>query len=415
MACLTKAAGSRKSMSLRALLFGYLALVFLCIGPSCPQPTAAADKPVNVYLFWTIGCPHCAYEKEFLTALKRRDQALQVVALEVSASRENLELFQKVGKFLNADVSGVPFTVIGNQYVIGWQDEPTSGRAIEAAIREARSRGAPDVVAALLTGPGPTPSPRAEKPAVPETLTLPVFGQVNLKYLSLGAITVIIGALDGFNPCAMWVLLFLINLLLGLNDRKKMWVLGSAFIIVSGAVYFLFMTAWLNILIFLGFIFWIRIIVGLVALFAGGYNLKEYWTEVAGTCKLSHGPRRQKTMDRLKDTVTNRNFWLALGGIVLLAFLVNTVELICSAGFPVVYLQILSLTPMPFWQYYLYLLLYILIFMLDDIIVFAVAMLTLQLMGVTTGYKRLSNLIGGVLMLLVGILLIFKPGWLMFG
>jgi hypothetical protein len=120
-------------------------------------------------------------------------------------------------------------------------------------------------------------------------------------------------------------------------------------------------------------------------------------------------------MDRLKAVISLQNFWLALGGIVLLSFLVNLVELICSAGFPVIYLQILSLTPMPFWQYYLYLLLYIVIFMLDDIIVFVVAMVTLQLMGVTTRYKRLSNLIGGVLMLLIGLLLIFKPGWLMFG
>ena len=186
-----------------------------------------------------------------------------MVALEVSAQPGEPGIIQKVGKLLQADISGVPFTVIGNQYLIGWQDEPTTGRAIETAIREARRRAAPDVVAGLLTAPGPTPPRRADKPAVPETLTLPVFGQVNLKYLSLGAITVIIGALDGFNPCAMWVLVFLINLLLGLEDRKKMWVLGSAFIIASGAVYFLFMTAWLNILIFLGFIFWIRIIIGL--------------------------------------------------------------------------------------------------------------------------------------------------------
>jgi cytochrome c biogenesis protein CcdA len=175
------------------------------------------------------------------------------------------------------------------------------------------------------------------------------------------------------------------------------------------------MTAWLNILIFLGFIFWIRIIIGGVALLAGGYNLKEYWTDTAGVCTLSQGARRQRTMDRLKETVAHPKFWLALGGIVLLALLVNLVELICSAGFPVVYLQILSLTPMPFWQYYLYLLLYIVIFMLDDIIVFVVAMVTLQLMGATTRYKRFSNLIGGVLMLLIGVLLIFKPGWLMFG
>jgi thiol-disulfide isomerase/thioredoxin len=402
-------------MSKRVFLFLSITLALFCVGRSTPPPTHAGDKPVTVYLFWTTGCPHCLHEKEFLAALARRDRDIKVVGLEVSARRENLELFQKVGKLLKADISGVPFTVIGNQYVIGWQDESTTGRAIETAIQEVRSRGAPDVVAELLTAPAPTPPHRADKPTVPETLTLPVFGQVNLKYLSLGAITVIIGALDGFNPCAMWVLIFLINLLLRLEDRKKMWILGSAFIIASGAVYFLFMTAWLNILIFLGFIFWIRIIIGGVALLAGGYNLKEYWTDTSGACTLSQGARRQRTMDRLKETVTKRKFWLALGGIVALAFLVNLVELICSAGFPVVYLQILSLTPMPFWQYYLYLLLYIVIFMLDDIIVFVVAMLTLELMGVTTRYKRFSNLIGGILMLLIGVLLLFKPGWLMFG
>jgi len=402
-------------MSKRVFLFLSITLAWFCVGWSAPPPTQAGDKPVTVYLFWTTGCPHCLHEKEFLTALARRDKAIQVVALEVSARGENLELLQKVGKLLQADISGVPFTVIGDHYVIGWQDESTTGRAIEAAIREARRRSAADVVAELRTAAGPTPSHRADQPTVPETLTLPVVGQVNLRHLSLGALTIIIGALDGFNPCAMWVLIFLINLLLGLQDRKKMWILGSAFIMASGAVYFLFMTAWLNILIFLGFIFWIRIIIGGVALLAGGYNLKEYWTDTSGACTLSQGARRQRTMERLKETVTKRKFWLALGGIVALAFLVNLVELICSAGFPVVYLQILSLTPMPFWQYYLYLLLYIVIFMLDDIIVFVVAMVSLKLMGATTGYKRFSNLIGGILMVLIGILLIVKPGWLMFG
>jgi glutaredoxin len=399
----------------RTTLFFCLAVAWLVLGWGALPPAHAGDKPVTVYLFWTTGCPHCVHVKEFLAALKRRDQAVKVVALEVSGSRENRELFQRVGKILQADVSGVPFTVIGNQYIIGWQDASTTGRAIETAIGEARSRGAPDLVAGLLAAPGPSPPVGADKPAVPETLTLPLFGQVHLKYLSLAAITVLIGGLDGFNPCAMWVMVFLINLLLGMENRRRMWVLGSAFIIASGAVYFLFMTAWLNILAFLGFIFWIRIIIGCVALGAGGYNLKEYWTDVSGACTLSQGARRQRTMDRLKAVISLENFWLALGGIVLLSFLVNLVELICSAGFPVVYLQILSLTPMPFWQPYLYLLLYIVVFMLDDIIVFVAAMITLQLMGVTTRYKRFSNLIGGVLMLVLGLLLIFKPGWLMFG
>ena len=396
--------------------FAWFLIFITCLLVWGPPAASLADptRPVTVYLFWAEGCPHCAHEKEFLAQLAREDQDLQVVALEISANRENRELLQKIGKLLHAEVSGVPFTVIGNYYVIGWQDAGTTGRAIEYALQAARHQAVPDVVARLLAAPA-SPLPPAPEQTIPETLTLPLFGQINLKYLSLGAITVLIGALDGFNPCAMWVLIFLINLLLDLEDRRKMWFLGSVFILASGAVYFLFMTAWLNVLVFLGFIFWIRIIIAGVALFAGGYNLKEYWTDTAGVCKLSQGARRRRTMARVKEVIETRKFWLALGGIVLLAFMVNLVELICSAGFPVVYLQILSLTPMPFWQYYLYILLYIFIFMLDDMIVFVVAMITLQMVGVTTRYKRFSNLIGGVLMLIIGVLLIVKPGWLMFG
>jgi glutaredoxin len=400
---------------LRISFIAYLLLACLFSGWGQTQPVHADTQTITIYLFWTEGCPHCAHEKEFLARLHRADPHIKIVALALSGNPDNRELFQKVGKALNADITGVPLTVIGTQFVLGWQDEATTGRAITSAIKEARRQEAPDIVATLRAGPVPPLHPGLENHVIPETLTVPLLGQINLKYLSLGLVTVIIGALDGFNPCALWVLIFLINLLLGMEDRKKMWILGGAFIIASSAVYFLFMSAWLNILVFLGFIFWIRITIGLIALFAGGYNLREYLTNTAGVCKLSHGTRRQRTMDRLKEIIATRKFVLALGGIVLLALMVNLVELICSAGFPVVYLQILSLTPLPFWQYYLYLLLYIMIFMLDDIIVFVVAMLTLQLMGITTRYKRFSNLIGGILMLLIGVLLIFKPGWLMFG
>jgi thiol-disulfide isomerase/thioredoxin len=400
----------------RKLLAWIMLYLGFCLSGGLPAASLAApDQPVTIYLFWTEGCSHCAHEKSFLTRLQQEDPGVKIVALELSVSRDNQELFQKVGKFLNADINGVPFTVIGRQYIIGWRDELTTGRAIADAVAAERSQGAPDIVASLRAGPAAALPAAPETPAVPETLTVPGLGQINLKHLSLGLVTIIIGALDGFNPCAMWVLIFLINLLLGMEDRKKMWILGSAFIIASGAVYFLFMTAWLNLLVFLGFIFWVRIAIGLIALLAGGYNLREYLTNTAGVCTLSHGTRRQRTMDRLKEIIATRKFWFALGGIMVLAFMVNLVELICSAGFPVVYLQILSLTPLPFWQYYLYLLLYIVIFMLDDIMIFVVAMLTLQLMGVTTRYKQFSNLIGGVLMLVIGALLIIKPGWLMFG
>ncbi len=393
-----------------------LSLVMISVLPIIvwfPGISAADDQPVNIYLFWTKGCPHCAQEKQYLTKLASQDQNIKIISLELTESRENRELFKKVGEALQADVSGVPFTVVGEQYFIGWLDEATTGAAIDQAVQETRRSKSPDVVERLRARPTPPAPP--EKKAIPEKLTLPFFGEIEIKYLSLGLITLIIGALDGFNPCAMWVLVFLINLLLGMEDRRKMWILGGTFILSSAIVYFLFMTAWLNFLIFVGFIIWVRVGIGLVALLAGFYNLREYFTNRAGVCKLTSSDRRQRRMDRLKEIVQTRKFLLAVGGIILLAFAVNLVELICSAGFPVVYLQILSLTPMPFWQYYLYLILYIFIFMLDDMVVFIVAMITLQLLGLGSRYKQASNLIGGVLMLILGILLILRPEALMFG
>jgi cytochrome c biogenesis protein CcdA len=398
--------------NIKAVLIIFIIAAF-SLGFGTPIALAAGEPPVNIYLFWTTGCPHCALEKEFLEKLAGQDKQLKIITFELIESRAHRELFKKVGEELRANVSGVPFTVVGEQYVIGWLDEASTGALIVRAVAAARRTQAPDVVARLRAQ--PAPAMPGEKKTIPEKLPLPFFGEVEIKYLSLGLITLIIGLLDGFNPCAMWVLVFLINLLLGMEDRRKMWILGSAFIAASAIIYFLFMTAWLNFLIFVGFIIWVRIAIGLAALLAGCYNLREYFTNRAGVCQLTEGPTRRKRLEKIKAAIHSRKFWLALGGIILLAMAVNLVELICSAGFPVIYLQILSLTPMPFWQYYLYMALYIFMYMLDDLIIFVAAMVTLQLLGVGTRYKQASNLIGGVLMLILGILLIFRPEALMFG
>lgn len=379
----------------------------------CKASQALDSNKITIYLFWGKGCPHCYVEKQFLENLQKKDNQVNIVCLELTESKENRELFNKVGKLLRVEVAGVPFTMVGNLYIVGWHDDQTTGLALEKVIQKVRQESLPDIVAPLI--PAQTTCPPEGKRSIPEKLTLPLIGEIEIKHLSLGLLTVIFGALDGFNPCAMWVLVFLISLLLGMEDRKKMWVLGGLFIISSGFVYFLFMTAWLNLFMFIGLIVWVRIIIGLVALGAGIYNLKEYVTNRLGTCKLTVGERRQRTIEKIKATVQNQSFWLAVGGIVLLAFALNLVELLCSLGLPVIYTEILTLNPLPFWQYYFYLLLYIFIFMLDDILVFVIAMITLQLVGGTTKYKQWSDLIGGIVMLIIGILLIFKPEILMFG
>jgi hypothetical protein len=223
------------------------------------------------------------------------------------------------------------------------------------------------------------------------------------------------GALDGFNPCAMWTLLFLISLLLGMENRKRMWILGTAFIVASASVYFLFMSAWLNLILFLGFVIWIRVLIGVFALAGGCYSIKEFIFNKDGGCKVAGDEKRRKIFERLKLSVQQNSLWFALGGIFVLAFAVNLVELICSAGLPAIYTQILALNEMAGWRYYFYILLYIFFFMLDDLFIFFVAMITLEMSGITTKYAKASRLIGGIVMLAIGLMLIFKPEWLMFG
>jgi len=373
-----------------------------------------SDREVNLYFFWANGCPHCSDEKPFLEKLEQKYSSLTAHSFEVTSSKENVDLLKKVGKELSANVSGVPFTVVGDHYFAGWYDEQTTGAAIEEAIQYALQNGCYDTVGNIIS-PAVSGSKYQGEKKIPEKINLPIVGEIKTKDFSLPILTILIAGLDGFNPCAMWVLLFLISLLLRIEDKKRRWTLGFAFIVSSAFIYFLFMSAWLNLFLFLGFVLWVRIAIGLVALAAGGYNLKEYFTDKAGKCKVTDDEKKRKIFEKLKNITQEKRFWLALVGIILLAFAVNLVELICSAGLPAVYTQILALSPLEKWQYYAYLSLYIFIFMLDDLIVFFIAMKTLEITGATTKYTRASHLVGGIIMVIMGILLLFRPEWLMFG
>jgi hypothetical protein len=194
-----------------------------------------------------------------------------------------------------------------------------------------------------------------------------------------------------------------------------MWTLGVAFIVASASVYFIFMSAWLNLVLFLGIIIWVRLFIALLALLGGGYSIREFFINKKNACKVTGNEKRQKVFEKLRNIVKQNNLWIALGGIILLAFLVNLVELICSAGLPAVFTQILAMNNLSTWGYYSYILLYILFFMMDDLFVFFIAMITFKMTGITTKYAKYSHLIGGVLMVVIGVLLIFKPEWLMFG
>ena len=398
--------------------------------PSYAEENKESLNALSAYLFHGEGCPHCAQEQEFIyNELQPKYPNLTVLEYEIYKNRKNGTLLQKVAQELNINVSGVPLLIVGDKSFVGYMAGITS-QEIEEQVKHCSETKCPDSVASLAASYKPDKSneldnsvnevdkqnEEADTPSLKEKMIkLPILGEVNAMSFSLPTLTIILGVLDGFNPCAMWVLIFLISLLLGMKNRKRMWLLGLTFIIASASVYFIFMAAWLNLIIFLGFIVWVRIAIALIALLGGAYSLKDFFVNKNAACKVGDVNQKKKTFSKLTAAVHQHSIWLALGGIIALAFAVNLVELICSAGLPAVYTQILALNDIPTWKNYLYILLYVFFFMLDDLIIFFIAMTTLRATGITTKYSRISRLIGGILMLIIGLLLLFKPEWLMFG
>ncbi len=408
------------------LLAAALVLTF-SLPPHSLQPdewaaAATSGKPaVPVHLFWTRTCPHCAKAKAFLEGLAKRDPQIAVRARDVEANDVNQRAYIAVGEHFRINPPVVPIIVIGERTFVGYEGDATTGTQIASHIETCHARGCNDIAGTII---GRAMLSRSQdtlpesQPSIgrilPKTVNLPFLGSLDLEAFSLPALTVVLAAVDGFNPCAMWVLIFLIGLLLGMQDSFRMWSYGAAFLITSALVYFAFLAAWLNIFLLLGSLAWIRVTIGLFAFGAGGYYLWQFVSNPDSACPVTSGAERQSIMGRLRDAVSERSYLLAISGIVVLAVAVNLIELLCSAGIPAVYTQVLALSDLPPVSYYGYLALYITIFLLDDAVVFVTAMVTLRATGLAASYARYSHLIGGVVLGVIGILLLFRPGWLTF-
>jgi len=349
-----------------------------------------------------------------LDKLQTEFSNLQIRKMEVWYNADNAALMAKVVKAMNSTANGVPLTIVGDQIVIGYYNDAITGQRIRQLVNDASKNGSRDIVGEIMnenSNPVPVPNSTTTSPAV---INLPLIGAVNLKTWSIPLLAVILGTVDGFNPCAMWALLFLISLLLGQCDRKKMWILGSTFIITGAVSYFLFMAAWLNLFLVIGYTYYIRWAIGAFAIVCGILYLKK-WRDHKKSCEAINEEKRGKLMNKLRAIANHENYFLAIMGIIGLSLAINIVWLICSAGLPAIYTQVLTLAKMPPVSYYLYILLYVFFFCLNQIIIFLVAMFTMEAFAISTKYSKYAYFIGGLIILILGILLIFKPSLIMLG
>lgn len=448
---------------IKQIFLAVLSLIILLFNISVVEnkisATSSTEKPLNIYLFYGEGCPHCAKERSFLEEVKPEyGEKINIYEFEIYYNQENVEKFVRAAEIMGIEAGGVPFLIIGDNHFVGYGGDYSTGLKIEEQIEYCLKNSCEDLLAGPILGidleeegqeevegtdaedgnaeipegknlPDQTSDDQSKDEQNVEQieeayspvgqdsshmLDVPVFGTIDLKGLSIPAATIIIAFMDGFNPCAMWILIFLITMLINMKDRKKLYILGSVFIFTSGLVYFIFLAAWFNIFQFIGMVNWIKIAVGLVAIVSGISHIKSGLSSKGG-CRAVDDEKRESIMNRIKKIINEKKFILALFGIAALAVSVNLIELVCSAGLPAIYTNLLSSVEMSALEYYLYLLLYILIFMLDDLLIFFIAVKSFKVTGITNKYSKWSSLIGGGMILIIGLLLIFKPDALLFG
>ena len=380
----------------------------------------AEENLVNLYLFYSNTCSHCEAEMKLLDELQEDYDNLRIYKYEISEDKNSL-LLSKVSEMFNTNVTGVPFTIIGEKTFFGYSEE-NSKKKFVGTIEYYSSHGYVDKVGEYLGNELPTYEIDNNDITVDEYIkdygeynfNIPIIGTVSTKDLTLPLIAIIMGFIDGVNPCAMWVLLFLISMLIGMHDRKKMFILGGAFLLTSALIYFFIMLAWLNIAVLVTKITIIRLVIAIIALLGGLYNLYSVYKTKENGCNVTTKKDRKKILERIKKFTSEKSLMLSVIGVIALAISVNLIELACSAGLPVMFTQILAINNLTKVEYLCYIILYIVFFLIDDFIIFLLAITSMKVSGISAKYGKVSKIIGAIFLIIIGVLLIIRPEWLMF-
>jgi len=337
------------------------------------------------------------------------------VLRDLEQDKTALRQLQELADRYGVRTPGVPAFHLRGTLIIGYSDAESTGTKITALldqslpeITEGLAQGAcrPETDSSCIDTARPPPRPS-------DSIETPWFGRLSAGELGLPLFTIVIGLLDGFNPCSMWVLLFMLSLLAGLANRPKMLLIAGTFVAVEGIAYFVFMAAWLNMFLLIGLSRITELILGSIAGLAGAINIKDFWAFQRGISLSIPDAAKPGLYARMRRILQAENIVVALLGTVMLAVLVQTVELVCTAGLPALYTRILTMRQLDRWAYYGYLALYNMAYMLDDVLVLAIGVITMSHYRLQERAGRWLKLISGLVMAGLGAVLLLQPKWLM--
>lgn len=396
------------STRLGRLAWGWLRLWLIALSAVASSAAAAAmpvwidhdvagERQVHLYFFWTQGCPHCQAARPFVEALPARYPWLRLHSRDISGDREAVKAYVAMAESLGQEASSVPAFLFCGRMEIGFDRPEGAGRALVEALQACREAGmalreAP--TEAIVPAPG---------------VDLPLLGKMTSEQWSLPVFTLVIAGLDAFNPCAFFVLLFLLSLLIHAGSRARMLFIGGVFLFFSGLIYFVFMATWLNAFRWLGEIALVTTAAGALAILIALINIKDYFWFKKGISLGIPDAAKPGLYQRMRGLLRADSLPALTLGTVALAVAANSYELLCTAGFPMVYTRLLTLSDLAPWQHYAYLLLYNVVYVIPLLIITLLFTYSLGSRKLSESEGRFLKLVSGSMMLGLGILLLLAP------
>ena len=403
----------RRRGRLVVLLLVTLASVFGFWSAAAQASPGDEQAPAVLYFFWGEGCPHCAAAKPVLADLEARYPALEVRDYEVYSSPENRALFVAMAESQGFEASGVPTFVLGDRHWVGFSPDRT-GPDIERQVVVCLAEGCTDAGAALVEGEAgaspPAPAPSSPPRAETDIVDLPLVGEVDLGRHSLLLTTALIALVDGVNPCSLWVLTILLALALRSGSRRLTILIGLVFITVSALMYALFIAGVFSLLTVLTVAGWVRVLVALVAAAFAAVNIKDYFWFRRGLSLTIPDRRKPGIYARTRRVMASTESIPALvASTAALAAGVSVVELACTAGFPVLWSNLLTANDVGPAAFAGLLGVYMLIYQLDELLIFGVAVVTLRASKLQERHGRVLKLVSGLLMLSLAVVMVVDP------
>lgn len=366
---------------------------FYPFGSPNDQVNDSNNGKVRLFFFWSHSCPHCLQAKPFVETLIQQYPWLVLHSYDLMDNPKNINTYLQMAGQLGIEARSVPGFVFCGQMMTGFDAIATTGRELEDRLVSCHEN---------------TRSTERKRGDSHEKIKLPFLGEINSQDFSLPVFTLIIASIDAFNPCAFFVLFFLLSLIVNHRNRLRIAVIGGTFVLFSGLMYFLFMAAWLNIFLFTRQLAYITTAAGFVAIIIGLINIKDYFFNRGFSLSIPESAKPQ-LFQRMRKIVQAGRWPVMLTATVILAIVANSYELLCTAGLPMIYTRVLTFSELGIGQYYFYLILYNIVYIIPLLIIVAFFTFTMGSKKISEQQGRMLKLLSGIMMLGLGGILFHAP------